>query len=139
MTGADLRPETGGTAAPFWDALAEGRLVLPYCQACDQAFFYPRTCCPRCWSERVIWIDSPGRGVLYAASVVYLPFEGVDASEVPYGVGLVDLDEGVRVAGRLPLGDQQPVAGDRVVAVFGKASTASGLEFRHEPQAGRTS
>jgi uncharacterized protein len=117
-------------AAPFWSALSEGRLVLPYCQACQRAFFYPRARCQRCWSDQVTWIDSAGYGIIYASSVINVPFQGI--AEVPYAVGLVDLDEGVRLPCRLPAGRERPVGGDRVKADFIPGPAGPHLIFRRD-------
>ena len=40
-------------AMPFWEAATQHRLELPFCRACDAAFFYPRPLCPTCGSRDV--------------------------------------------------------------------------------------
>ncbi|HSV78089.1 MAG TPA: zinc ribbon domain-containing protein, partial [Ramlibacter sp.] len=45
---------------PFWTALSEGRLDLPFCNACKRAFFYPRAICPECWSSDLGWKTASG-------------------------------------------------------------------------------
>ena len=54
VTGArfDL-PEVDAFTRPYWDAAAEGRLLLRRCGACGRAHHYPREFCPHCWSEDV--------------------------------------------------------------------------------------
>ena len=82
---------------PYWDAAAEGRLIIRRCNACGRAYFYPRDFCPRCWSEDVEWIDASGRATLYTWSIVRrndLP-QWVD--RVPYVAAVVDLEEGPRM------------------------------------------
>ena len=75
--------------------------MLPWCQECERPFWYPRATCPRCLSDAIEWRAATGNGVVYAASVQHLPGPGRDAADGPYVVVLVDLDEGVRVAGNV--------------------------------------
>ncbi|GAA0896787.1 Zn-ribbon domain-containing OB-fold protein [Pseudonocardia zijingensis] len=103
---------------PYWEGLAQGRLRIPFCGTCDKAFFFPRRWCPACWSADVSWIDAGGGGTLYARCTVDIPFDGRPAEEVPYAVALVDLDEGVRLPGRLRRADAQLPIGARVVLRF---------------------
>jgi uncharacterized OB-fold protein len=68
--------------------------------------FPPKPFCPHCWSKRIDWIPLSGRGKLYSQTVVHaapMVFQG----EVPYRVGIVDLDEGLRIATRV-LADHEP-------------------------------
>lgn len=82
---------------PYWDAAAEGRLLLRSCGACGAVHHYPRPFCPVCWSEDVSWIDASGDATLYTWSTVYrndmAPFD----ERVPYVAAVVDLAEGPRV------------------------------------------
>ena len=73
---------------PFWDAAAEGRFLIKRCQACGEAHWYPRTLCPFCHSDRTVWEESPGEGVIYTYSVMHRSPTG------PYAIGYVTLDEG---------------------------------------------
>lgn len=102
---------------PFWDGLAAGELRLPYCTRCEAAFFHPRLCCPRCWSEDITWMPASGRGTVYAVTTVHVAFDSAFA--VPYTVALVDLDEGVRLPGRIEAPDDGVVVGDQVQLTFG--------------------
>ena len=43
-----VNPET----RPFWDATAQGRLLLRRCLDCASVIWYPRTMCPQCASQR---------------------------------------------------------------------------------------
>ena len=82
---------------PWWDAVAEGRLVIARCGACGEAHYYPRPFCPRCGSEDVSWEDASGSATLYTWSVVHQndlpPFN----EKVPYVAAVVDLAEGPRM------------------------------------------
>ncbi|MFK4252487.1 Zn-ribbon domain-containing OB-fold protein [Streptomyces angustmyceticus] len=92
-------PEVDAFTRPYWDAAAEGRLLVRRCRAegCGVAHHYPREFCPRCWSEDVGWEQAGGRAALYTWSVVHRndlpPFGG----RVPYIAAVVDLAEGPRM------------------------------------------
>jgi uncharacterized protein len=121
--GGVVRMETSdfnasAVSAPFWVGLAAGQLRLPRCATCGSVFFYPRKYCPSCWSGEIEWTLSAGRGTVYTACEVNVPFDGRPADEVPYTVALVDLDEGVRLAARLEGGGMTTI-GSRVAISFG--------------------
>lgn len=73
---------------PFFDAAAEGRFLIKRCEGCGEAFWYPRAICPSCHSDRTVWEESPGEGVIYTYSVMWRSPSG------PYAIGYVTLDEG---------------------------------------------
>ena len=62
-------PQPGPDDQPFWDAAAEGRLVLPRCRACGTYVWYPRTFCPDCRTFGVDWVPATGRGTIYSFTV----------------------------------------------------------------------
>jgi len=84
----------------FWDALAAGRFQTTRCNACNRPSFPPKPICPHCWSESVSWVDLTGKGRLYSATTIHAG-PAVFAADLPYRVGIVDLDEGLRLATRV--------------------------------------
>lgn len=74
---------------PYFDAAAEGKLMLKRCSDCGEHHHYPRALCPFCLSERVEWVQSKGRGEIYTFSVTRR------GTPVPYCIAYVRLDEGV--------------------------------------------
>ena len=85
---------------PFWEALEEGGLRLPWCPRCQAAVYYPRALCPRCHATDLDWIEASGRGRVYSHTTVRRPTRpfGTDA---PFVVALVDLAEGARMLARI--------------------------------------
>lgn len=81
----------------FWQSLAQGQLLTTRCGDCGKYTFPPKPICPYCWGEHVTWCGLSGRGVLYSYTTVHAAPE-VFAAEVPYDLGIIDLDEGLRVA-----------------------------------------
>ena len=92
-------PLVDSESEPFWQAAREGRFLIMYCRPCEQAYFYPRRYCPRCWSDETEWREASGRGTVYTYSVVHQNPAPPFRDWCPYAVVLVDLDEGVRVMG----------------------------------------
>ena len=72
---------------PFFDAAGEGRFLIKRCLACGEAHWYPRTICPNCHSDRTVWEESKGEGVVYTYSIMR-------RASAPYAIGYVTLDEG---------------------------------------------
>jgi hypothetical protein len=68
-----------------------------HCNACDQAYYYPRRYCPRCWSADTEWREASRRGTVYSYSVVRESPAPPFRDMVPYGLVLVDLAEGPRM------------------------------------------
>ncbi|MEU3280928.1 Zn-ribbon domain-containing OB-fold protein [Streptomyces antibioticus] len=91
-------PEADAFTRAYWDAAAEGRLLIRRCGDCGRAHHYPREFCPYCWSESVTWENASGRATLYTWSVVHRndlpPFGG----RTPYVAAVVDLAEGPRMS-----------------------------------------
>jgi uncharacterized OB-fold protein len=86
----------------FYDRLREGQLSTTRCRRDGELHWPPRTACPTCRSEDLEWVDLPERGHVYAFSAVLVGAPLGMENEVPFAVGLVDLD-GVplRVFGRI--------------------------------------
>lgn len=99
---------------PFWDAAAEGRLLVQRCADCAQAVHYPRAICPDCWSEHLIWEEVSGKAVLKSFSVVLKPGHPGWAPAAPYIVGLVTLAEGPTMLSHI-LGAIPPKVGDALI------------------------
>ncbi|MBI4182805.1 MAG: OB-fold domain-containing protein [Proteobacteria bacterium] len=86
---------------PHWEGAREGRLVLPYCEACAR-FFYPISpFCPFCLKAPVAWKPVSGRGRVSSWVVFHKAFYPYFADRLPYVVVQVELEEGPRVNGNL--------------------------------------
>ncbi len=80
-------PLTNIENQPFWDATAEGKLLLKKCHGCGDHHYYPRTICPFCFSDDTVWVEASGKGTIYSYSVVR-------KAEVPHAMAYVTLEEG---------------------------------------------
>jgi uncharacterized protein len=80
----------------FWFAAArEGRLALQRCSDCSELRHPPGPACPACRSFEWDTVESSCRGILHSWTVIHHPKD--PAFEYPLAVGLIDLEEGVRI------------------------------------------
>ena len=93
-------PVPNELSRPYWEAAAQGRLVLQCCSACATLRHYPRVLCDVCYSSAVHWQPASGRGTLHSWTVAHHAFHPAFAAELPYALVTVDLEEGVRALGR---------------------------------------
>ncbi len=137
MNDADVAPHAaslprpalsiGLDAKPFWDAAAEGRLLLQRCAACSVVIWYPRAICPVCGSLESTWFEASGEGSIYSFTIARRG-EGPWREVSPYVVAYVELDEGPRVLTNIIGGPVEGVAiGQRVRAVFEPNDDGVGL------------
>jgi uncharacterized OB-fold protein len=115
----DLKtPRVTDQNRPFWEALGESRLTTTYCPSCQAITgFPPRVRCPRCLAASLDWRELNARGRLYSYTRVWVS-GGQFADEIPYYLCLIDLTDGIRIAGRLKAGDDQPTIGSDVELRF---------------------
>ncbi|MFM6991820.1 MAG: Zn-ribbon domain-containing OB-fold protein [Rhodoferax sp.] len=81
-------PGTNIENQPYWDAAAEGRLMLKFCTACGKYHHYPRALCPHCLSDQTEWRQVSGKGSIYSYSVMRRVPQ-------PYALAYIALEEGV--------------------------------------------
>src|SRR5665213_228217 len=86
ITAPAINPET----KHFWDAAAQGQLLMKKCLACGELHYYPRSICPFCHSDRTEWLAASGKGTIYSYSVMRRVPE-------PFAIAYVTLDEGPRM------------------------------------------
>jgi uncharacterized protein len=88
-------------AKPYWDGLKERKLMLPKCNDCGHAFFYPRILCPACGSRSVGWVQASGRGKLHAFGIAHQSFNKAYKVPPPYVLAMIELEEGPRLLSNL--------------------------------------
>lgn len=127
-------PEPDAFTRPYWDAAADGQLLIRRCGDCGKAHHYPREFCPHCWSEDVTWERASGHATLYTWSVVHRNDLPPFGSRVPYVAAVVDLAEGPRMMTELvDCGEGELRIGMAVEVAFREAGReAKGAEGRVE-------
>lgn len=106
---------------PFWQAGAEGRVMMPRCNHCGTLRWPAGPFCPECHTQAVEWV-SPGRARLYSFTV--LSVQGVDKEAPPQSrmPALVVFDDapGVRLVSVLVDADPNTAAIDMPVDIVWK-------------------
>ena len=82
---------------PFWEGCRQGKLLLQYCDRCQQYQFYPRLYCMRCGAENPRWVEASGCGVIYSYTIIRQNKSPEFAKDTPYNVAIVQLEEGPRM------------------------------------------
>ncbi|MFQ5933394.1 MAG: Zn-ribbon domain-containing OB-fold protein [Dehalococcoidia bacterium] len=93
-------PQPTPETKPYWDGLKEHKLMIQRCLDCQNAYFYPRPLCPRCFSRNVEWFQASGKGKLYSFVINHRPAPGFE-EDVPYVIAVIELDEGPRMLSNL--------------------------------------
>ena len=89
--------------APFWEAAAEHRLVVPRCTSCGTFRLPPSAFCWKCQAQEVDWVEHPGRGTVYSFTVIRHPILPDLADTVPHVPTVVELPDtnGCRLVGAM--------------------------------------
>ena len=125
-----VEPSPNADDAPFWEAAARDRLVLPRCRSCATFIWYPRGFCPACHTGDVEWVEASGLGTVYSLTVAHAG-TGQWSPHAPFVIAYVELDEGPRVLTNIVGTEPGSVSiGDQVAAVFEAAGTTKLLRFR---------
>jgi len=94
-------PEITPAMRPFWDAARRHELVVQRCKRCGTHRFPARDICSRCLSREAEWARVSGRGAVFSWAVMHQVYHPGFASEVPYAVVVIALDEGARLVSNL--------------------------------------
>ncbi|RLF55534.1 MAG: transcriptional regulator [Thermoplasmata archaeon] len=114
-----------GLAVPrFWREIPyRYNLIGSRCKVCNRIFFPPREVCPYCRRKSLGKMEEmklKGKGRLITYTIIYTPPSNFE-NQVPYAVGIVELDEGPRITSQIVDCDPEKLKiGMRVEAVFRK-------------------
>ena len=107
---------------PYFDAAAQGKLMLKKCNDCGKVHHYPRALCPFCFSSKVEWTQAKGTGEIYTYSVTRR------GGPVPYCIAYVTLDEGVKMMTNIVDTDLDTIKiGQKVKVVFKKSENGTSI------------
>jgi len=106
-------PVVNAEVKAYYDAAAQGRLLIKRCKACGEFHHYPRAICPHCFSADTEWVEAKGTGEVHTCSVQR---RGVP---VPFCIAYVTLDEGISMMTNIVDCDLDAVRiGQKVTVVF---------------------
>jgi uncharacterized protein len=104
-------------SAVFFDATAEGRLLLRTCNDCHHVRGPEVPLCTECLSENFAWIDAAGTGHLESWVVVHSRANADGVVPVPRIIATVELTEGPWMIGALMGIEVDQVVGSLPVVV----------------------
>lgn len=112
MSGTPFQPSPTDISSPFWQGLAERRLMLQVDSVTGRPQFYPRPLGPDSATPPG-WREASGRGHVRALTLSRVAPAGW-TGELPYLLALIVLEEGPRVLARISTPTAGLVPGDAV-------------------------
>ena len=101
-------PSPQGESDQYWQKAKEGELWLRKCNACGEAYFYPRDISPCCFSRDTTWIKASGKATLFTYGIVErAPHPGF-VEDVPFVTAIVELEEGPNMPTNIVMEDPTP-------------------------------
>lgn len=94
-------PQITREMAPFFEAARGHQLVVQRCRGCGTHRFPARDLCSRCLSREAEWAPVSGRGTVFSWAVMHQVYHPGFATEVPYAVVVIELEEGARLVSNL--------------------------------------
>ena len=89
-------PEPDAVSAPFFAALAQGRLFLQCCKACS-TWQLGALACHGCDAPELEWLPASGRGTISALTRMHIAYQPAFKADIPYDAATVELEEGPRI------------------------------------------
>jgi len=90
-------PEASPKMRPFYQAAAEGRLVIQCCSDCGFTCFPAHDMCSACLTPTLEWIDASGIGEVFSFVVMHQIYHPWFADRTPYVVAVIKLKEGPHI------------------------------------------
>ena len=93
-------PKPTPATQAFWDGAKKGKLMLQWDPTAKKYQFWPRANSVRTGKRNLQWKATSGKGELYSFTITHVPTPGFEA-RAPYVIGMIELDEGVRIIANL--------------------------------------
>ena len=92
-------------SASFYQFIAEKKLMASRCKKCQALYLPPHPICVKCHGNEMEWVGMKGKGKLVAFTAIAVgqscTIEEGYSRDNPYLVGIVALDEGPKISGRI--------------------------------------
>jgi scaffold protein (connect acetoacetyl-CoA thiolase and HMG-CoA synthase) len=88
------------TIEQFYKNINQQELLAGKCIKCGKIHLPPRTICDNCYSKDFEWTQIPRKGKLLTYTVIHIApaqFQSIS----PYAVGIVELENGVKLPGMI--------------------------------------
>jgi uncharacterized OB-fold protein len=111
------------TIEQFYKYLTEGKLMAGRCRNCGKIHLPPRPLCDNCYHQEFEWTEINGKGKLATYTVIHIAPQQFQAL-APYAVGIVELENGLRIPGMIQgVTQEQLRIGMDLTIDFGACST----------------
>ena len=90
-------PTPSEDSRPYWEATRNHELKLQQCRVCKAFRFPPAEVCPECTSDAYDWNPVSGKGRVFSFVIYHRAYHPGFQDEIPYVVGVIELDEGPRM------------------------------------------
>ena len=118
-----MSAQTPFTIEQFYKFMQQGKLMAGKCLKCGKIHLPPRPLCDNCFSQEFKWVEAPGKGKLLTYTVIYIAPTQFQAL-APYAVGIIELDNGLRIPGMIQGAPQDQLkVGMAVTIDFGTCNT----------------
>jgi len=94
-------PVLDSDTAKFWEGCKRHELLMQRCDQCKSYRYPPRSICPKCFSLNARWDKVSGRGEVYTFTVARVPLSPEWVPDIPYVIGVIQLNEGVRIVSNI--------------------------------------
>jgi len=84
----------------FYEFCSQGKLMGVKCGECNALYSIPKSFCLKCGSKKLFWTPLKGIGKLISYTIVHVPHPRFQ-NEVPYILGVIKLEEGVKLLARI--------------------------------------
>ena len=112
------------TIEQFYKFLSQQKLMAGQCLKCGKIHLPPRPLCDNCLGKEFKWVQISGKGKLLTYTVIHVAPQQFHAL-VPYAVGIVQLENGLKIPGMIQaLTQEQLKIGMELMLDFGTCSTS---------------
>lgn len=112
------------TIEQFYKFLQQSKLMAGKCLKCGKIHLPPRPLCDNCYSTEFQWVEISGKGKLLTYSVIHVAPPQFQ-SLTPYTVGILELENGLKIPGMIQnLTQEQLKIGMPLTVDFGTCSTS---------------
>lgn len=112
-------PEPTPVSQPFWDGLAQHRILVQYSPSSQRYVFYPRLLAPGTLADDLEWLEIDGAGTLYTFTIARRPTGPPWQDALPQLLAVVQVDAGPKFSTELVDVDPRDIRiGMRVEPVF---------------------
>ena len=118
-----MSTQTPFTIEQFYKFIQQGKLMAGKCLKCGKIHLPPRPLCDNCFSQTFEWVDVSGKGKLLSYTVIHIAPSQFQAN-APYAVGIVELENGLRIPGMIQGAPQDQLkVGMALTMDFGTCNT----------------